>query len=325
MADLSAQSVPVPRPARPGARAWWTPSMTIQAGVLAGLVAILYWPVLYRLVYIWRNNGDWSHGFLIPVFGLYYLYLQRHRMPRGLRESGLFPRIVGALLVCAGFLLYVYCITRKIEYPKGAAMVVTILGVVLLTCGWLWTRWGWFAVAFLLFASPLPQRLYVQLTRPLQRIAAEVSSAALTVMIPGLDLEVRNVAVDFYYEDRSGQINVEQACSGMKSLMAISSLGVAMAFLSGRPLWHRMVMILSCLPIAILCNMIRVTATGAFVVLGRDDLASGTPHMLLGLVTFGLALLLYLGVGYVLSHLFEEHQPPAKEGERGMAAGGMSE
>ncbi len=78
--DISAQQVRSGGTAPACAPIGWARA-GFQAAVLAILVAALYWHVLYVLVYKWTNVGDWSHGFLIPVFSLYYLYNQRHRLP----------------------------------------------------------------------------------------------------------------------------------------------------------------------------------------------------------------------------------------------------
>ncbi|MGB2987212.1 MAG: exosortase/archaeosortase family protein, partial [Phycisphaerae bacterium] len=113
-------------------------------------------------------------------------------------------------------------------------------------------------------------------------------------------------------------LKVEEACSGMRSLMAFVTLGVAMAYLGERPTWQRIVMILTCLPIAVLCNTIRVTVTGLLIVTGHPELARGTAHQMLGILMFGIALGLFALVGTVVDHLFVE-EPGDETGEPGPA------
>ncbi len=88
--------------------------------------------------------------------------------------------------------------------------------------------------------------------------------------------------------------------------MAFVALGVAMAYLDERPLWHRLVMVASCVPVAVFCNAVRVTTTGLLYVYGYRDLARGTPHQLLGMATLLIALALFSLLRYVLSNLFVE-------------------
>jgi exosortase len=104
---------------------------------------------------------------------------------------------------------------------------------------------------------------------------------------------------------------VEEACSGMRLMMAFVTLGVAMAYLGDRPVWQRLVMVASCVPIAVACNAIRVTVTGLLHVYGRGELARGTPHQLLGFVMLAIALGLFSALGYVLSRLFIEESDGA--------------
>lgn len=295
-------------------RRWWTTAMTVQVVILAVILGAHYRHVIERLVMIWMRDGDWSHGFIIPLFSLYYLYLQRHRMPLGLADHGLTSRLAGAGLLVLAFSVYVFCTLVRIEYPKSVALVMSVMGIVLMSCGWPWARWSWFAMAFLLFALPLPVRLYVQLTMPLRFIAAQVSAVMLS-LLPDMEAEARGTVVDYIYQGHAGvPLDIERACSGIRLLMTMMALGVAMAFVSERPLWHRLIMIMSCVPIAVFCNIIRVTSTGFMVVLGREDLARGFWHTMLGLGMLLIAFSLYWGISYILSHLLiePEHEHETK-------------
>jgi len=168
-------------------RSWVTRAMIVQIAILAAILSVHYRYVLYRLITIWHTDGDWSHGFLIPLFSLYYLYMQRNRAPVDVPRRGVVAQFMGAGLLTLGFAVYVSCTLLRIDYPKSISLIISILGMILLVCGWPWTRWSWFAVIFLLFALPVPGRLYVQLTMPLRFIAAKVSAAALSTCVPGMD------------------------------------------------------------------------------------------------------------------------------------------
>ncbi|MEP0843490.1 MAG: exosortase/archaeosortase family protein [Phycisphaerae bacterium] len=293
-------------------RRTWTPAIAVQAVVLAAVLGFLYRHVLYGLVYYWSHNGDWSHGFVIPLFSLYYLYARRERLPIWNREPWTAARVAGLLLIGLAFALYLASTAMRTEYPKRISLVVCIMGVVMMVCGWPIARWGWFAVAFLVFALPLPERLYFQLTMPLRQLAAYVSAGALQLIFPRIETEIQGVVVSYMIDGRQGMLDIEQACSGIRLLMAMSALGVATAFISDRPVWQRMVIILACLPIAIFCNSIRVTVTGVLHVMGHSEYATGFWHTLLGLGMLLVAFAIYLGISYVLSHLFVETGPQAR-------------
>ncbi len=302
MTQMQRPPVLLERPSRTGIG---LPIVAAQVVILAIIFGLYYRHVIERLVFIWSDNGDWSHGFIIPFFSLYYLYLQRDRMPRGLPSDGTAGRLVGALLLLAAFALYARSTLVQQEYPKTISLVLTVMGIVLMVCGWPLARWSWFAVAFLLFAMPVPQRLYDQMTMPLRGIASNVSAAVLSVL-PGMIAEAQGTVVEYVYQGRSGTLDIERACSGMRLMMTMTALGVAMAFVHERPMWQRMIMVLACVPIAIFCNIVRVTTTGLMVVFGQEELARGSAHMLLGLGMLFVAFALYWGMSYILSHLFVE-------------------
>ncbi|RME41361.1 MAG: exosortase/archaeosortase family protein, partial [Planctomycetota bacterium] len=173
--------------------------------------------------------------------------------------------------------------------------------------GWPVMRIAWFPIAFLVLAIPLPYTIYVGITMSLQRIAASISAAVLPLVIPGLHTEAQAVVIDYVLPGMApGQLNVEEACSGMRSTMAFVALGVAVAYVYDRPFWQRLILVLSCVPIAIACNAIRVTITGILHIRGYEELARGTAHQILGLLMFGVALGLFSLLSYVLAHLWVE-------------------
>lgn len=281
--------------------AWWT-VLAVQVLLVSVILALHYNDVIEYLVYEWVHNGDWSHGFIIPLFSLYYLYTQRDRIPLQLRSGGLLPRVVGAGLILLGFAIYLKCTYILMVYPKTVSLVITIMGVVLMCCGWPLARWSWFAVAFLFFALPLPTRLYGQITLPLRELAAGVSAAMLSMM-SDVEAEGRGAVVEYFYNGKLDRLDVEQACAGMRLMMTMTALGVAMAFIHERPIWQRLTMILACVPIAIFCNIIRVTTTGFLVVFDHGEYARGMYHTLLGLSMLVIAFALYGALSYILNHL----------------------
>jgi exosortase len=291
--------------------------MTVETAALAVLLVVLFWHVIVQLESKWQRSEDWSHGFIIPLFSLYFLYIRRDRLPWGLKGRAGLSGMIGALVLVVAYALYLRCTVARVDYPKDVALVMSLLGVMLMVCGWPVTRWSWFALLFLMFAMPLPESLYQQLTSPLQKIAAWVAAGVLAI-VPNMLTEASGTVVEYSFRGRIGTLDIAQACSGMRLLMAMTALGIAIAFVSDRPLWQRLAMILACLPIALLCNIIRVTTTGFFVVFGRDDLARGTTHQLLGLMMLAVAFALYMSMSYVLSHLVVDGEP-AEDAEGGRA------
>lgn len=281
----------------------------VQVVVLGVLVALVYWSALSGVVYKWRTDGNWSHGFLVPVFCLYFLMVRRDRwlnVPYSVNYFGL------VVIIASLGLLYGAMIYGGFGYPQALSVIPCLMGIVLFLGGWPLLKEVWFPIAFLICAIPLPQSYYFEITLPLRRLASH-SAALLLGMLPDVETEVRGVVIEYDYRGAASALNVEEACSGMRLMMSFVTLGIAMAYLGDRPLWQRIVMIISCAPIAVFCNMIRVFITGMLHVYDRQDWAQGAMHGLLGLAMLPIALGLFALVGFVLSNLFVESDDPTPE------------
>ena len=281
------------------------PATRIRIAVVAGLFLLAYWGVIRNILAArWLRDGNWSHGWLIPLFSLYFLSTRRQELSRIQTK----PSYFGAGVLAAALASYFYSAWfLRMAYPQALSIVVALLGVTLLLGGWHVLRVALFPILFLLLAVPLPHSIYVDLTMPLRQWASEGASALMPLFAPGLHTEAQAVVIDYVLPGVSqGSLNIEEACSGMRLMMAFVTLGVAMAYLGERPLWHRLLMVASCVPIAVLCNTIRVTVTGLLHVYGRPDLSRGTPHQLMGIASLAIAMGLFSLIGYVLGHLFVE-------------------
>ncbi len=96
--------------------------------------------------------------------------------------------------------------------------------------------------------------------------------------------------------------------------MAFVALGVAMAYLHYRPIWQRVVLLVCTIPIAVLCNVVRVTVTGFIFVLIHPKYTQGIYHDTLGLLMLPLAFALYGFLAWFMTALFvEEVEAPVAD------------
>ncbi len=310
MTDGNTPTSDVSLTALPGAARSWSEMISMGTRVQIAFVAVLMYaayhvPISDMIVYRWWNDPNWSHGWLVPLFSLYFVSTLKPRLAR-LRPR---PSWVGLVVLLAALAVYfISMLLLRMGYPQALSLVPAILGATLLLGGWGVLRLVWFPVCYLALAVPLPDGLYFDVTFPLRRIASYVAGGLLAV-ITGAHTDVSGVVIDYVHRGTPGQLNVEEACSGMRLIMAFVALGMAMAYLGERPTWQRIVMVVACVPIAIVCNVIRVTTTGCIHIYHFDNLASGTPHELLGLAMLPIALGLFAALGYVLKHLFVDEPP----------------
>jgi len=283
---------------------WCEVSPHIYAKIV--LIGLLFWGLFRReigaIVSRWVSDPNWSHGFLIPLFSLYFINQRREEI----LQSPVRPSYFGLLLLICGVIFYpVNLVQLQWGYLTPIDMILTLGAVVLFLGGWSLAKHLWLPVGFLIFAVPLPNRYYVELTMPMRLLSAKLAGGLLN-LVHGVQATVNGVIIDVVYNGVQVEppLNVAEACSGMRLMMAFLALGVAMAYLHYRPAWQRIVLLASTIPIAVFCNVVRVTATGFIYVLVDPKYAEGIYHNLLGLAMLPLAFGLYGFIAWFMSSLF---------------------
>jgi len=201
---------------------------------------------------------------------------------------------------------------------------------VLLLCGWHVMKVAWFPIVFLFAAVPFPGLVYSWIASPLQRIAAEV--AVFTLQLSGVDAMRAGTKI-IMGNALAGQevrtLNVAEACAGLRSLMTFISVAAAVAFLSSRPLWQKLIITISAIPIAIFCNVMRVSGQGLLDHYVNREISEGFAHQFVGLAMLIPAFFLILLVGWALDKIFVEEvtEPAVKKPRKkraAAAAGGVT-
>jgi exosortase len=280
------------------------------------IITGLFWYLFHReiddVVYRWITDSSWSHGFLIPLFSLYFIN-QHKKEILNLKTR---PNYLGLIFLVCSILFYIFNIVSPSgwAYFRALSMIAALGSVILLLGGWSLLRYTWLPVAFLVFAVPLPGRIYRGITIPMRQWAA-TAAAGLLNLVSGMEATARGVVIDVIYKGRQLEppLDVAEACSGMRLLMAFLALGVAMAYLHYRPIWQRIVLLASTIPIAILCNIVRVTITGFIYVLIHPKYTQGIYHDALGMAMLPLAFGLYGFLAWFMSSLFINEDDASQE------------
>jgi exosortase len=220
----------------------------LRIAIVAALFVWFFGYDLWGMVHRWSTDASWSHGFLIPLFSLYFLNQKKEQiLGQQIRPNW----AAGLFLLVLCLVLYPLNIVQfKFGYGRPILMIATLIAMIFFLGGWNLLRYTWLPAGFLFFSIPLPERLYAQITIPLRILAAEVSAIILNI-IPELKATVSGVVIDVNYKGIPlvPGLDVAEACSGMRLLMAFVALGVAMAYLHDRPVWQRLVLLISTMPI----------------------------------------------------------------------------
>src|SRR4051812_42515708 len=276
----------------------------MRIGVLALLMIGLFWPNLRRL---WlktnpiSGEANWGHAFFVPLIGIYYLYLNRD----ALLKARVRTAYEGLAIMVGGLLIFGYGIwPGQNDFIKDFAMVVTLFGLVTFMCGWEVMKIAWFPIVFLVCAIPWPGLMYSKIALPLQQLAAWAAIKVLNIL--GVESYREGTKLIIVNGLKMRVLNVAEACAGLKSLMTFISVGAAVAFLSSRVTWQKIVITLSAIPIAIFCNMMRVTGQGIIDHYWSEKLSEGFAHQFVGLIMLIPAFFLILLVAWILDNVFIE-------------------
>ncbi len=275
-----------------------------------------YWPTLSDMVSRWTHEPQYSHGYLVPLFALILLWMRRGQIaapsPYPLPHNGGEGRVRGAswwgvvVLVSAGGLRFVAAYAYR-NWLDSLSFLLALAGCFVLLGGRRALRWAWPALAFLLFMLPLPYGLEVALAHPLQRLATVVSTYALQTL--GFAALSEGNVIIMLNETGEIRIGVVEACSGLSMLMTFFALATAVALLIQRPLVDRIVVVLSAIPIALLTNVARITATGILHEEVGKGVANAVFHDFAGWLMIPFALgLMWLELR-LLTRLFVAKEP----------------
>jgi exosortase len=277
----------------------------IGAGIATALAVAVFAPVLYYMVQHWSAVPDYSHGFIVAPLAAYFVWERRKKLARTPIEPswyGVIPLALGALALAIGR-LGVELMSMRV------AFVLTLIGIQLLLLGIPMLRVLAFPLAFLFLMVPLPQSLVNVVAFPLQLLAADL--AVSTLHLFGLPvLREGNILIL-----PANRLFVAEACAGLRSLMALGTLGVLFAYFFRKTWLERIILVASTIPIAVLVNSFRVALTGVLTYVWGPQMADGAIHQTEGFFTFGMAFALLMLEATLLSHLLR-----ALPGRRGATA-----
>jgi exosortase D (VPLPA-CTERM-specific) len=252
---------------------------------VAGLVLALVFQKTFTFLYAAWHREEYSHGFLIPFVSAFLLWQRRARFERlELRGSW-----VGLVVVVLGLLLF---FTRYFAFIVGMdayALVIVIAGFALAMLGWAGFKLASVPIALLLLMYPLPTFWYNNLSSELQLISSQLGVTFMRALGVSVFLEGNVIDLGSY------QLQVAEACSGLRYLFPLMTLGAVVAYLFKGKSWTRWCIFLSALPITVLMNSLRIGLIGVLVDRFGRAQAEGFLHLFEGWVISMACFALLLG------------------------------
>ncbi len=262
------------------------PALYWGAGILAALlIGTAYADSLAYLFQQWMEDDNYSHGFFIPVIVGLLVWWRRDRVA----AAGIAPSWWGVTTVLAGLALFVVGELATLYVILHLSLWLVLVGLVLAAVGPRASREIAFPLGYLLTMFPLPQMLEQNLSSSLQLISSAFGVGCLQLI--GVTAFREGNVIDL----GPIQLQVVEACSGLRYLFPLTSLALLCAYLFQDRLWKRLVLVGSAVPLAIFLNGIRIGVIGVLVEWYGQGAAEGFMHAFEGWVMFVVSFALLIG------------------------------
>ena len=252
--------------------------------LLVALLIVSFIPVFPRLVYTWLNHADNSHGILVPLISLFFVWQKRG----DLKAAKISSSNWGAFILSASMFLYLLGLASGTEIISRTMVVFSLIGLLLFNLGKEVVKILFFPLLFLLFMIPVPIALQSAVAFPLQLFATKISF----FFIQALSIPVYQEGNMLYFAH--AQLEVAEACSGIRSISAFTVLSVVFAYLLDKGWSRRIVLLASAIPLAMFTNIIRITGTGILAHFYGSRIADSFLHEFSGIVVFAFGFILFL-------------------------------
>jgi exosortase len=268
------------------------------ACLLIAVTAWAHWAIIVDLLAEWRRDENYSAGSLVPLVGLFFVWVERERLGRCILKpcwrAGMVLLLVAQ--VARGFgLLFLY------ESAQRYALVLTVAALTLTVAGTqIFYRLRWILV-FLFLMVPLPGRVHNQIAGPLQNLATSGSAFLLEVFGVRVGQQGNIVMLN-----GGTPLAVAEACSGLRMLTAFIIVAAFIAYTVKRPRWEKAIVLASSPLVGVLCNIVRIFLTALLVVHGSTGWPERLFHDFAGLLMMPVAVGLLFGELWVLDQVAAE-------------------
>ncbi len=269
-----------PRPAEPLIHHWRTI-------LLVAVVVAIYATILKSLAADAIKDPDYSHIIFVPFFSGWLIWRQRKELAAMKPQ----PSALGLLVVLGSIgILFVGSLGAEL-FLSRASLLGVVVGLVIYFGGWRILRALLFPLFFLVFMVPLPALVYNEIVFPLQLVASKFATNCLEVVDVVPVLRQGNLLVLPNYT-----LEVVEACSGIRSLMALLTLATAYGYLAEKRVWVRVVLVAMMVPLAIFGNGLRVFSAALVTYYIGPKYAEGYLHTFSGLAIFLIATVLLVAL-----------------------------
>jgi exosortase len=266
-------------------------SRLIPIAITALAFAALYWLPMMKLARDWWIEPDAGHGLLLAPIAIYLAWKS------GFVENAKGQRALGLWMIGTAVVLrYLSGLAAEL-FTMRISMVLALFGLVVFALGVRQLLHWWLPVALVLLSIPLPAVVLGSLALPLQFKASQLGAS----LLEWRQIPVRLDGNVIHLPGRT--LFITEACSGLRSLASLLSLGVLIGGLWLKTPPARMLLVLAALPVAMVLNGIRVFLTGFLVFFVDPKLGEGFMHMTEGWIIFVIAFGCLASIAWTMTRL----------------------
>jgi exosortase D (VPLPA-CTERM-specific) len=268
-------------------------SLIFSAALAIALLGYLFFDSLRVLSGSWIGSEDYGHGLFVPVISLFLIWQARHRIA----DAGVENSWWGLAVIVAGLFFYGIGEFATLYVIQHVSLWMIIIGLIVALIG---IRGTWaiaFPLSYLLTSIPIPTFLYASLSSQLQLWSSALGVGFLQFV--GVTAFREGNVIDL----GPVQLQVIEACSGIRYLFPLFSLALLCAYLFKDRMWKRVLLILSSIPISIFVNSFRIGIIGVLIEWYGQGAAEGFYHLFEGWVLFMASLGLLILEMWLLSRI----------------------
>lgn len=250
--------------------------------VLLILWAVAFIPIYPSLISTWLYHSNNSHGILVPFISAFLIWQKRNQ----LQQAPVSNSNLGIFILANTMVLYILSYAGTVVVVSRSMIVFSLIGLVLFVLGESIFSIIKFPLFYLIFMVPVPISIYKLVAFPLQLFATKISAFIIQVF----SIAAYREGNMLYFAQT--QLEVAEACSGLRSMMAFFMLSFLFAYMMDKNWKKRIFIIFSAIPLALFANIVRVTGTGILAHLYGSQVARGFLHEFSGLAVFAFGFIL---------------------------------
>jgi len=274
-------------------------SLAVAVGLLA-ITVWSYWFTITDLFKEWQRDDDYSAGQLVPLVAIFLVWRERKK----LAECVLKPCWLALGLLMLAVAARAYGLLFMFESGERYSLVLTIAALVLMVAGWQVFRSVFWILLILFLMVPFPGKIHNMISGPLQTMA---TTGAVFVLEAFVKVSQQGNVITL---NNRVPMAVVEACSGLRMLTAFIIVAAFMAYMVKRPRWQKAFLLFSSVPVAVICNILRLCATAFLFLVASSDLAEKFFHDFAGIVMMPAAVLIMFGELWLMEKLTETEPEP---------------